>query len=113
MTWPTGKARRQARGQNNQRLHHRVLQEQRVCGCGGCVACTYDGTSARLTEGERCNAASTEVDHVVAFSEGGTDDRSNLRGLCHWCHAQKTSDEALRGKARKRGVGREQHPGLL
>jgi 5-methylcytosine-specific restriction protein A len=34
---------------------------------------------------------STEVDHVVPKSEGGTDDPRNLRGMCKSCHSRKTA----------------------
>ena len=33
--------------------------------------------------------ASTAVDHIVPLSEGGTDDRSNLQGICEDCHKIK------------------------
>ncbi len=34
--------------------------------------------------------AATDVDHVIARAKGGTDDRANLRALCHRCHTRKT-----------------------
>lgn len=37
----------------------------------------------------------TEVDHITPKAEGGTDDRSNLQGLCTDCHKAKTkADQA-------------------
>lgn len=33
--------------------------------------------------------ASTQVDHIVALEDGGTDERSNLRGVCDDCHKVK------------------------
>lgn len=40
----------------------------------------------------RCSGApSTDVDHIVAKADGGTDDPSNLRGACHACHSAKTA----------------------
>ena len=36
---------------------------------------------------------STEVDHRLPRSRGGTDDRWNLEGLCGPCHARKTEWE--------------------
>jgi hypothetical protein len=36
-----------------------------------------------------------EVDHIVPFSEGGTDDVSNLQTLCLLCNRGKGSTEAL------------------
>jgi 5-methylcytosine-specific restriction protein A len=32
----------------------------------------------------------TEVDHIVPLEQGGTNERSNLQGLCHSCHSRKT-----------------------
>ena len=41
-----------------------------------------------------CNrAASTEVDHVIPKVLGGTDQMSNLQGICWQCHADKTANE--------------------
>jgi 5-methylcytosine-specific restriction protein A len=46
-------------------------------------------------DGHRCtHCGSTErlnVDHIVARAKGGTDDLTNLRTLCHRCHASKTA----------------------
>lgn len=35
--------------------------------------------------------ASEHVDHIVALAKGGTNDRSNLQGLCQRCHSIKTA----------------------
>lgn len=35
--------------------------------------------------------ASEHVDHIVALAKGGTNDRSNLQGLCQRCHSVKTA----------------------
>jgi 5-methylcytosine-specific restriction protein A len=50
-----------------------------------------------------CGARSTEVDHVIARSRGGTDDSSNLLAMCHSCHSRKTAkyDGAFRSKREK------------
>lgn len=40
-------------------------------------------------------AASTEVDHVVAKRNGGSDSIENLQGLCKPCHSAKTARETL------------------
>jgi 5-methylcytosine-specific restriction protein A len=37
------------------------------------------------------------LDHRVAISRGGTDDRSNLQILCGRCHQRKSRGEARRG----------------
>jgi len=41
-------------------------------------------------QGSSCGAAATDMDHIVPKSQGGTDDWSNLQGLCHACHSRKT-----------------------
>lgn len=38
------------------------------------------------------------VDHVVPKFEGGSDDDSNLQSICLGCHAEKTAEEARRGR---------------
>jgi 5-methylcytosine-specific restriction protein A len=38
-------------------------------------------------------AAATEVDHITPLEQGGSNDESNLQGLCHECHAAKTTQE--------------------
>ncbi|MDP3909706.1 MAG: HNH endonuclease signature motif containing protein [Gemmatimonadales bacterium] len=35
----------------------------------------------------------TDVDHIVPKAQGGTDERSNLQGLCHSHHSAKTVRE--------------------
>jgi len=59
-----------------------------------------------------CTGTSTEDDHVIPLSAGGTDHIANHRGACHHCHAIKTQREAQAARrARKRPP--EKHPGLL
>ena len=40
---------------------------------------------------------SFDVDHILALSNGGNNDYSNLRTLCRDCHAFKTRQESSRG----------------
>lgn len=40
-----------------------------------------------------CGKRATEVDHIKPKSEGGTDERSNLRSLCKPCHSRRTAKE--------------------
>lgn len=42
----------------------------------------------------------TQRDHIKPLAEGGTDDDSNVQGLCHDCHEGKSLAEALRGRRR-------------
>lgn len=62
------------RGRKWMRLRHVVLVEDPVC--------------------KICNRkASTQVDHIIPVSKGGTDDRDNLQGACEACHEDKTRDD--------------------
>ena len=36
-----------------------------------------------------------EVDHIQPLSDGGTNERKNLRALCLPCHAEVTRDQRL------------------
>lgn len=47
--------------------------------------------------------ASTTVDHVVPKCEGGTDDETNLRGVCARCQQSKAGREGRRAQ----GIARE------
>jgi len=38
-----------------------------------------------------CGKPATDVDHIVARRQGGSDDDYNLRSLCHACHSRRTS----------------------
>ena len=35
--------------------------------------------------------ATTEIDHITALKDGGTDTDDNVQGLCGPCHAAKTA----------------------
>jgi len=37
-----------------------------------------------------CGAPATDVDHILPKAQGGSDDWSNLRALCHSCHSKRT-----------------------
>lgn len=61
--------------------------------------------------GPRCTRVATQADHIVPWSEGGSNDPSNGQAVCQPCHDQKTQEEAQRGRSRwKRKPMR--HPGL-
>ncbi|WP_300678463.1 HNH endonuclease signature motif containing protein [Nocardioides sp.] len=65
--------------------------------------------------GARCPHPGTDCDHIEA---GDNHDLSNLQWLCRHHHKQKTSGEAIAGRAAKKANPRrsrrtEQHPGLI
>lgn len=41
----------------------------------------------------RCGKPTTDVDHIVPRSRGGSDDERNLQPLCKPCHNAKTGRE--------------------
>ena len=47
----------------------------------------------------RCGRESTEVDHRIPRSQGGTDDRENLQGVCKPCHSRKGAKEGRWGRS--------------
>lgn len=40
-----------------------------------------------------CGKPSKHADHVITRRNGGSDDASNLQGVCHSCHSAKTATE--------------------
>ncbi|MBF4578945.1 HNH endonuclease signature motif containing protein [Frigoribacterium sp. VKM Ac-2530] len=65
-------------------LREQVLRRDPVCKCSGCRRCTATG----------CDRPSTDDDHIVNVTSGGSDDIANHQGLCHPCHGVKTQREA-------------------
>jgi hypothetical protein len=69
------------------------------------------GRCTWVDDGVRCISPATQVDHIVA----GDDHRpANLRSLCAWHHARKSSVEG--NAARRRPTERRPtppHPGLV
>lgn len=60
-----------------------------------------------------CGNEASQVDHIVPWSEGGSDGPDNLQSLCVPCHAAKSRTERLRGAQRHLAKGRrpaEKHP---
>jgi 5-methylcytosine-specific restriction protein A len=51
---------------------------------------------------EGCSEQATDVDHMIARAQGGTDEWCNLQALCHKHHSQKT---ARRDGGFRRGEG--------
>ena len=53
-----------------ERMRHRVLQEEPNC--------------------RKCGQSSTDVDHIIPLSKGGSSERINLQALCRSCHRAKS-----------------------
>jgi len=63
--------------------------------------------------GRRCWDKATDVDHIVA---GDDHSPANLRGLCTWHHAKKSSAEGNAAKAALHAMLKhpvERHPGII
>ena len=58
------------------RLREMVLSRDPLC-----VECAKHGVVE----------ASTHVDHITPLAQGGTNEMSNLQGLCETCHNKKTA----------------------
>ncbi len=65
--------------QTTQRIRGRALQALRHRLLGDSPMCAMCRT-----------AVATELDHVVALTNGGSNDEDNLQGLCASCHELKT-----------------------
>jgi 5-methylcytosine-specific restriction endonuclease McrA len=66
-----------------------------------------------MRDGTPCPDIGTECDHIIPLSQGGTDHPDNLRMMCKWHHARKSSREGV--SARKAYTERkppERHPGM-
>jgi 5-methylcytosine-specific restriction protein A len=72
------------RGRRLQELRRRVFAEQPVCAI--CAA----------TRPWHLQGMSVELDHIVPVSQGGTDERSNVRGICAEHHREKSASERWR-----------------
>jgi 5-methylcytosine-specific restriction endonuclease McrA len=71
-----------------------------VCGSADSFMVRKAGTWGSFHEGDlytRVNITSRlELEHTVPLSEGGTNDDSNLKLVCHDCHKIKTTSERSR-----------------
>lgn len=76
---------RRLRGRPGARLRGWVKREEPLC-----RACLAKGLSV----------ATEEVDHIVPLSRGGSNDRSNMQGLCEPCHKAKSLAERQGGRSR-------------
>ena len=71
------------RGRPGMRMREQVRREEPFC-----RACLAKGL----------HVATDDVDHIVPLSQGGTNDRRNMQGLCAPCHRVKSKAEAAAGR---------------
>lgn len=60
-------------------------------------------------QGPGCDGHGVEADHIVAVSEGGSNDLDNLRSACVPCHRRRTGQQghqAMKRAAAQRRQGR-------
>jgi hypothetical protein len=62
------------------------LEKAKLGGMEAEVVLEFGSTVDQVTCCWRCGARSVERAHIVAASQGGTDDADNLLLLCHTCH---------------------------
>ncbi len=74
-------ARERGYGWKWQKLRVRVLERD----FGLCQICSSSGFST----------IATEVDHIIAKANGGTDEEDNLQAICRSCHVKKTTRDRL------------------
>lgn len=71
----------------------------------------------RQDTGRKCGRQARDVDHVISYKDGGSDDDSNLQALCTWHHRQKTGREGGTASGRSRRAKRDAvkpiHPGIM
>lgn len=79
--WATSTASRHDRGYDNDwyKIAKVVRAEEPIC-----RVCQRNATQ--------------QVDHITPKARGGTDDRTNLQGICKACHARKTASEGKAGR---------------
>jgi len=77
------KAEQDRRGTSSQRGYNARWQRLRALVLARDPVCRYLA----------CGRLSTDVDHIIPKSKGGTDSMDNLQGLCHEHHSLKTAQE--------------------
>lgn len=99
MAW-SGSTRRSRLPQGWAKIRRRIIRRD-------------DGRCTMIySDGQRCEQPGNEVDHIVAGDDHSDD---NLRLLCTWCHAKKSSHEGGTAAATTRVLAQRPastHPAL-
>jgi len=69
--------------QQAHRIRGRALQRLRAAHFALSPLCVMCQAAGKVT-------VATELDHIVALANGGTNDRDNYQSLCAACHESKT-----------------------
>ena len=88
MAW-TGASPDRIRGRKWQAIRRRILARDPIC-----IECRARGKVTAAS-------VSTVVDHIKGLAEGGSNEDTNLQGLCHDCHSRKTEAEAARARGHR------------
>lgn len=83
--WTPARPTPRVRGRALQRLREQLFQRQPLC-----VLC--------LQKTPPVISVSVVRDHIQNLASGGGDDDANVQGICEACHAEKTQQEATRGR---------------
>lgn len=68
----------------------------------------YKCEHVRADTGLPCGRPANQVDHILNWESGGSDDLSNLQALCEYHHSEKTSGEGARAANARRLKRKEQ-----
>lgn len=73
-----------------------------------------DGWQCQIRYDNRCVGIATQIDHIIGYADGGTDDPSNLRASCAPCNAKRGSIQGhiAQGNQVKAKRPRPTNPGL-
>ena len=70
-----------------------------------------DKMRASLIECHDCTDYATELHHIIAVEDGGTDEPSNLMPLCRECHKEYTSGQTIERNQMWVELNRGKHTG--
>lgn len=87
--------------QKHERIRGRALQKLRARIFNADPLCRMCKDKGKITP-------ATQLDHIVALTNGGTNDDDNLQGLCEACHTEKTYNDV--GYSHRQEIGEDGWP---